>query len=549
MIYLPPLRRFMLPALILLAIIVFYKSSSRVHTPLPSFVIQHFATPPEGIRIPISELKQHRLPILNVSENYRSPPHQYYYSYDKDAATNSSSGSSPKLLQPILNPSLAVLFRCPRRPNKFTNHIRLPNLIHNISGIPSSPVSLDSRAFWNPTIISLPYWSKNQYLVVSRILTDGLHQENVLCEANICYVGTKRMAAPGEIPCTQDDIAHVGPAGGMRCATPPMLLSVPPTPAEYCAGKTAHYADIPGFHDPRIFWSGKGEPLMMVNTHLTELTRNPPESRFPIEKNWMFFFSGAESFLHYEISPRGGRSFAKLLGGGLTTTNLTDPLETPCLKEISSDEPDPVKKNGTWHQATNSLRLVLCERSDANCKPNKDNTVFFAVVHRKHLDTIFRLPLRYERYFIVWSAYAPFSMLGVSQHPILMANETASGWSPAENWDDDAENIELLKQGREGKGYWAHFTYTVSIAYAWGREGDEPMWKNTGFLDDEVVLGVGVDDAGQGFARVRAGELVQCLRACPGRRGEGGSGMEGFEMRKEGEEEGRWGPERLFPED
>ncbi len=288
---------------------------------------------------------------------------------------------------------------------------------------------------------------------------------------------------------------------------------------------------------------------------LTELTRTPPESRFPIEKNWMFFFSGAESFLHYEISPRGGRSFAKLLGGGLTTTNLTDPLESPCINEVAADEPDPIKKNGTWHQATNSLRLVLCERNDANCTPNKENTVFFAVVHRKHLDTLFRLPLRYERYFIVWSAYPPFSMLGVSQHPILMANETASGWSPAENWDDDVENEELLKRGGMGKGYWAHFTYTVSIAYAWGREGDEAMWKNTGFLDDDVVLGIGVDDAGQGFAKVRAGELVGCMRACPGR----GAGAEevlnwkvqgetGDDVGKEGEEE-RWGPERLFPED
>lgn len=266
MIYLPPLRRFLLPALILLAIIVFYKSSPHVHPPLPSFVLQHFATPPEGIRIPISDLKHHRLHFVNASENHRSPPHQYYYNYGKDTEADLSSSSTSKWSQPILDPNLAALFRCSRRPNKFTNHIRLPNPIHNISGIPPNPPGVDSRVFWNPTIISLPYWSENQYLVVSRILTDGLHQENVLCEANVCYVGPGEGAAPGEKPCTQDDIAHVGPAGGMRCATPPMLLSVPPTPAEYCPGKTAHYADIPGFHDPRIFWSGKGEPLMMVNT-------------------------------------------------------------------------------------------------------------------------------------------------------------------------------------------------------------------------------------------------------------------------------------------
>ena len=225
----------------------------------------------------------------------------------------------------------------------------------------------------------------------------------------------------------------------------------------------------------------------------------------------MFFFTGDEAYIHYEISPHDGRSFAKVLGGGLTTTNLTDPLEKPCLFDVGPDEPDQVKKGGTWHQATNSLRLVLCKRNDALCQPSAENTIFFAVIHRKHPNNL-RLPLRYERYFMAWSAVPPFEMLGISQHPVLMANETASGWSARDNWADD------IVASAETRSYWASFTYTVSIAYAWGREGDEAVWKNTGYLDDDVLLGIGIDDSGQGFARVPAGELLQCLRACPGRK-------------------------------
>lgn len=87
-----------------------------------------------------------------------------------------------------------------------------------------------------------------------------------------------------------------------------------------------------------------------------------------------------------------------------------------------------------------------------------------------------------------------------------------------------AENINAaMMEPFGGKDFWAYFTYTVSIAYAWGREDDEPGRKNVGFLDDEVILGIGIDDAGQGFARVKAGELVQCLRAC-----EGGVEKQGF---------------------
>ncbi|KAI9823416.1 MAG: hypothetical protein M1832_002426 [Thelocarpon impressellum] len=545
MFYLPSLRRLLLPVLILLPVIVFYRSSIRVPTNLPHLQLYR-PLPPEGVRVPLTGL-----PLLNTSSNHLIPAKQFYYSHAKETAYRSSNGSvlASTWSRPVLNPHLAVLFRCPTKPNRYTNHIRLPYIIRNISLSPATATGEETRQFWNPTVISLPFWSENQYLIVSRIVTDGNHQQNVLCEADICLPSAS--VDDEEKTCTEADTGHLGAAGGMRCVSDVITLSVPPTPAEQCDGKFGTYVDIPGFHDPRVFWSGKGEPLMMVNTQsryacfglwvtdlrtlhkplqimlasspvhpslgplmsypsLTELTRNPATDRFPIEKNWMFFFPGNEAYLHYEISPHGGRSFAKLLGAGLTTSNLTDPLEKPCLLDVSEDEPDQTRRGGSWHQATNSLQLVLCRRSDRDCEPNADNTVFFAVVHRKHPNAL-KLPLRYERYFIVWSAVPPFSMLGVSQHPVLMANETASGWSAAQNWADDEEAL------REKRGFWAYFTYTVSIGYAWGRPGDEAHTKNVGYLDDLVLLGIGIDDQGQGFATVPAGELLQCLRACPGR--------------------------------
>lgn len=204
------------------------------------------------------------MPLMNASHNHLSPPNDYFYTYGK---TNSPNKSSSILWQPILDPSLAPLFQCSKNVNPHTDHIRLPNIIQNISQIPPGPeLKPETRDFWNPTIIALPNWSKNHYLIVSRVVTDGQHQENILCEANVCYVGSGQNARPGENPCTLDDIKHLGPAGGMRCVAPPIMLSVPPTPADKCEGKFGPYADIPGFHDPRIFWSGKGEPLMMVNT-------------------------------------------------------------------------------------------------------------------------------------------------------------------------------------------------------------------------------------------------------------------------------------------
>ena len=260
----------------------------------------------------------------------------------------------------------------------------------------------------------------------------------------------------------------------------------------------AHHPFVPSFG-----------PLMSYPS-LTELTRNPKNTRGAIEKNWMMFGSQYDNYLHYDISPTK-RTFAKLLGGGLTTVNLTDSRELPCL----DDGPDPEVK-GSWHQGTNSLRCILCEREDKECTPNPQNEVFVSVIHRK-IKAAFSLPLRYERYFIVWAAQPPFSMLGISKHPILLYNETANGFDSEDNWHEDPEQEELLARGKRGKDNWAYFTYTVSIAWSWGRPMDEPSQKNTGYLNDEIVLGVGVDDAAMVFGRVVARDLLQCLRACPGR--------------------------------
>lgn len=110
----------------------------------------------------------------------------------------------------------------------------------------------------------------------------------------------------------------------------------------------------------------------------------------------------------------------------------------------------------------------------------------------------------------MWAATPPFSMLAISQHPILFANETTTGWTAEDSWDDVPEALS------EGRGFWAKLTYTTTIAYAWSREDGDIRDKGVGFLDDEILLSVGVDDHGQVYGRVVVSELLQCLRICPG---------------------------------
>jgi hypothetical protein len=626
---LPASRHWLLPALLLLVSVLVFRSI----IPVPgsvSTIVRINRVGPEiqyGIEIPDEIVEKYSMPIPESSETYLWPEQKYYYTYSNKP-------------QDKVTPYLEALLKCRHKPNPYTKHIRLPTLVQNVSQL-TSPSENALQQKFNPTMIALPPWSEHQYLLVSRVVTEGFHQESLLCEADTCYAGGSDGRRPGEKDCSSDDLAIVGAAGGLHCATEPKIISIPPTPAEKCEGDWSSFPNIPGFHDPRIFWSGKGEPLIMVNSasryacvglwttdlrtlheplkamlqgqpgqpyhpgplmsypHLTELTRNPASTRGSVEKNWfMFFPTPSQSFLHYDLSiPKvvttteanttktkfiGGRTFAQLIGNGFTTPNLTSPLELPCLP----DEPDTRGKHGHWHQATNALKLILCHRSEAEkgtCSEEQEGrAVHFAVMHRKFSNE-WDLPLRYERFFAVWEARRPFKMLGVSKFPVLMGNETASGWSPEENWAGGEEEADtptfttakdidervahnnastfLLKEkeiphanltkrssyntshpSRQGHmpemQNWAYFTYTPSISWAFRphpalktRESEHPEKRNeeeeneehtrtlealnVGYLDDEIIMGIGVDDVGQGFARVRVEDVLGCLRVCP----------------------------------
>lgn len=114
------------------------------------------------------------------------------------------------------------------------------------------------------------------------------------------------------------------------------------------------------------------------------------------------------------------------------------------------------------------------------------------------------------------------------------------------------------------------FTYTPSIAWAWrpktkslpllyplnpftsSNRAAENIFATlqTGYLDDEVILGIGVDDTQQGFGRAKAERLLQGLRICPGLASsakEGERDEEGKEATNsdKGETRGEEGEERM----
>jgi hypothetical protein len=187
---------------------------------------------------------------------------------DLETWTSSVTSNSQIAAIIIQSPGFRQLLHSDHAPNRFTNHIRLPNILHNISmSHMSSSCANVTRKFWNPTIISLPSWAKNQYLIVSMVLPErASYRESVICEANFCYGNLDGPLPVGEHRCSEDDIIQLGHSGGLRCIEEPQVIQVPATPAEKCEGKYAEFLDIPGFHDPRIFYSGSGEPVLMFSS-------------------------------------------------------------------------------------------------------------------------------------------------------------------------------------------------------------------------------------------------------------------------------------------
>ena len=600
----PSARRCIVLAVLLLSVLLAYRLSTSSAPSQSRGIITRkiLSQVPQGALIQDDNISRYTIPAIPASQAHLSPSQHFYYDQ------NFSSQAPPDLTH------LKSLLACTKQPNPHTKHIRLPNPVFNVSSIPRG-AEFDGVHKFNPTIIALPYWSPNHYLLVSRVVTEGLHQESLLCEANICR-HPNNYTSLDDLACTASDITELGHAGGLRCVTKPVVINIPPTPAERCTGVWSAFPNIPGFHDPRIFWSGKNEPLIIVNSGsrygcvglwitdlrplykplddvlkghygstegplmsypgLTELTRNPKEDRSPVEKNWMLFFpSKQEAFVHYDMVAHGsntrsagksGRAFAKLIGNGYTTPNLADPDEKSCFAQTK----DSKGNRGRWHQGSNALKLILCTHGEAKagqCGEDEEGTsVHFAVVHRK-FSNAWRLPLRYERWLVVWEGRAPFRLLAKSRFPVLFKNETASGWTAEENWEGKhgipketvreerrwvnassfGPNATMwLNESHSGhnndkttsshsnesdKRNWAYFTYTPSIAWAWrpksadtrkedrdagADNGSNLHSLNVGYLDDEVIVGIGLEDMEQAFARVQARTLLQCLEVCPG---------------------------------
>ncbi|EMT73007.1 hypothetical protein FOC4_g10001852 [Fusarium odoratissimum] len=133
------------------------------------------------------------------------------------------------------------------------------------------------------------------------------------------------------------------------------------------------------------------------------------------------------------------------------------------------------------HQSTPMLTLTLCHRG--SCEPDRQNTVMLGMVQRRQ-DPPAAPFTWYDRRIAVYESSPPYSMLSVSKK-LTYHGETDS-----------------------------RYIWTGSMSYYTNHTEFPPP--NHGFLDDEIWLGFGVNDAAAGWLDIRASELVADHYLCQG---------------------------------
>ena len=284
-----------------------------------------------------------------------------------------------------------------------------------------------------------------------------------------------------------------------------------------CTGDRAYFGWSVGPHDARVFYGPSLPYAIYGSTALhaclgqwildfrvlvdwgfeffdkdqfrvpTELQRPPPYNF--MEKNYFLFWDkDQQMYVHHDIAPK--RVFTQLSYNGTVGPDLA-------LQVAASDEKCMVKymptltpPHETLHQATNSLSITLCKRSDPACQPSDSNTFIMTIFQHKKR---FSDHLLYEPYVMLFQQAAPFAVHGITSKPFWINGRGKQG-----EWK--GEDKKIMNQ--------TQFLYVTSLS--WKSHGQ----KYHGYIDDVVLVLFGIEDASTGGIDVVAGDLLKGLNLC-----------------------------------
>ncbi|GIC86234.1 uncharacterized protein Aud_002601 [Aspergillus udagawae] len=394
-----------------------------------------------------------------------------------------------------------------RRPEFEKEMSRTHHILYSVSSPDRKYFEIDfgRRSVMNPSIIPHPE------LLDTWIVTAQLHKPPSARMASVWFA---------ELVC---NAAFSEDKRVLSCLEPPLQLPIPATfgDSSKCVGDLSYFSLSVGPHDARVFY-GPEIPYTIYgsNSFFTcfgqwisdfrilvdwgidtihehefrqyrELQRPMPWNA--VEKNWFLFWDDfGQVFIHHDIAPV--RVFAKLELDGSVGPNLAPATATSdqaCLKRFLPQSTNPTER---IHQATNSLAITLCARSDQSCHPDTTNTFVLFIIQQKTLQGLHPV---YEPYVVLTRRSMPYEIYAVSSKPIwIFGRKTAAKKSDVSSSTLFSEDSEML--------------YVTSIS--WKSQGQ----KYHGYIDDTLFLAFGREDSAAGGIDVTARDLLAELGMCAG---------------------------------
>ena len=315
--------------------------------------------------------------------------------------------------------------------------------------------------------------------------------------------------------------------GALVCTAPPMVLPVTKSIEGKCEGEIAYFNLRGGPRDARTFY-GPEAPYIVYGSQTSytcmsiwlqdlrmllqdfrleqmtlvklfkkafEIQRPPPFKA--IEKNFFLFWdSDNKAYVHHDIYP--SRTFAQISYDGSVGSDLG--LATATKDGICMAKYMPTIESGqeTIHQATNSLSITFCRRSDPFCVPDDINTFIMTIFQHK---SYYEYHSIYEPYVMLFQRSAPFAIHAISQRPIwIHGRNQLTADTHAIVYDQHPERA--IPEGH------SEMFYITSMS--WKTHGQ----RYHGYIDDPLFLAFGIEDSRPALMDVMAGDLLQDLGFC-----------------------------------
>ena len=314
--------------------------------------------------------------------------------------------------------------------------------------------------------------------------------------------------------------------GVLVCTEAPTILPVSPSIHGVCEGDLAYFNQRFGPRDARMFY-GPSVPYIAYGSQsqytclgiwiqdvhtlleafhieqdtLGNIFKQTTELRRPapwkgMEKNFFLFWdSQGKAYAHHDLWPN--RVFAQLEMDGTVGEDLAPLVASKDQVCMAKYMPHLAPALEDIHQATNSLSITLCKRSDPKCVPDDSNTFVLHMFHHKSYHDFHAV---YEPYVLLFRRTAPFAIHAISQRPLWIYGRNAL----------TNETHSLQYEGREENIPSGHTEMFYVTSISWRTHGQ--MYH--GYIDDPLFLAIGIEDTRSAIMDLLADDLLQDLALC-----------------------------------